>query len=162
AVHDPARVGELHGARQAGHEPGRLERVERDGVTVLLDCAHNSHAVEALTQALGDLDPARSHLVFGALGDKSWQEMLAGLAPLAARRYYCPPIVELAGRLPAPPSALAESQPGAAFDAPEAAIDAALAAASPGDTILVTGSIFLVGAVRVHLVGGPRDVAVAL
>jgi folylpolyglutamate synthase/dihydropteroate synthase len=43
-----------------------------------------------------------------------------------------------------------------------AAINAAAAAAQPGDTVLVTGSIFLVGAVRAHLTGEPTDTAVPL
>jgi dihydrofolate synthase/folylpolyglutamate synthase len=84
--------------------------------------------------------------------------MLRALAPLAAVRYYAPP----KGRAPASPEALAEVARGRCFDEPREAVRAALAAARPGDTVLVTGSIYLVGEVRGELLGIASDPIIAL
>ncbi len=153
SIPDAAIVEGLRGARW----PGRLERLSHRGVDVLFDCAHNPHAVLALRGALADTDPTRTRLVFGAMDDKAWADMLPLLEPLASERHYCPPLRELAGRLPASPVALAARLPGVPHASPLAAFEAALATAGPGDTVLVTGSIFLVGALRAHVTGTPAD-----
>lgn len=164
ALTDPVAVPE--DARLQGLQsvtwPGRLERLERDGITILLDCAHNVHAARALVAALADQPPAHTHLVFGALGDKQWREMLELIGPLAAQRHYCTPLSELAGRKPVPPGALAAVLEGTPHPSKAAAVEAALAGAEPGDTVLVTGSIFLVGGVRTYLSGEDADVPVPL
>src|SRR5262249_12037209 len=100
----------------------------------------------------------RVALVFGALADKRWQEMLRPLAQIAARRYYAEP----KGRAPAPLDELQELAPGAAIPAPRDAIARALAESRPGDTILVTGSIYLVGEIRAALLGIEADPVIAL
>lgn len=146
----------------AARWPGRLERIERGDVTILLDCAHNPHAARALADALADQPVERTRLVFGALGDKAWPEMLATIGPLAHARYYCEPLKELAGRLPAPPEALAATLPGRLAGTPMEALELALADATAGETIVVAGSIFLVGAVRTALLGLDGDPLVAL
>ena len=140
--------------------PGRLERVERDGVLVLLDCAHNPEGAAALAQALPSLGaaPERTTLVFGALADKSWREMLELALPLAARRVYTLP----AGRAPAPLEALAAIAPGEGEPDPRAAIARALAAARAGDLVVVTGSSYLVGEIRGALLGIACDPVIPL
>ena len=158
----------LAGAMAVGLEtaswPGRFERLQRGELSLLLDCAHNPHGAAALARAVAELglSPARTRLVFGAMSDKPWQEMLSSIGPLAHSRYYCEPIRELSGRLPADPHELAAQLPGQAFTTPEEALAQALAEAHAGDTVLVAGSIFLVGAVRGLLTGQARDVVVAL
>jgi dihydrofolate synthase/folylpolyglutamate synthase len=163
---DRGILEDVDGAVRAGLAsaswPGRLERIERGDVTILLDCAHNPHAAEALAAALTDQPIDRTRLVFGALGDKAWPRMLATLGPLAHQRYYCEPIEELAGRRPAPPSALADAMPGRVASTPRQALQAALADARPGETIVVAGSIFLTGAARAFLLGIDDDPAVPL
>jgi dihydrofolate synthase/folylpolyglutamate synthase len=140
--------------------PGRMERIERDGVTVILDCAHNPHGAAALAAALRreGIDPGRSALVFGALADKRWREALAILAGTGSRRYYAEP----RGRAPAPLDALREAAPGEAVGDPRAAVRRALAESRPGDTVIVTGSIYLVGEVRAELLGIESDPVIAL
>lgn len=168
-----AAIGLLEGPRRVSRAaieagiasarwPGRLERVERDGVVFLLDCAHNLHAAEALAAALDELGGPVAQLVFGAMDDKDWREMLALIGPRARTRRYAVPLEELAGRAPASPQELARVLPGEVHASAAAAVEAARAAAAPGDTVLVTGSIFLVGAVRAWLTGEPNDVAVPL
>ncbi|MFO0761279.1 MAG: folylpolyglutamate synthase/dihydrofolate synthase family protein [Byssovorax sp.] len=161
----PALAGErfvpavIEGLR-AVRWPGRMERIDRDGVTVLLDCAHNPEGMGALRAALAGmaLDPARTALVFGALADKRWPEMLGMVAPFASRRYYAEP----KGR---PAAALTDLQAQAAGEAigePVEALRRALAASCAGDLVLVTGSIYLVGEVRSFLTGIEPDPVVAL
>ena len=142
--------------------PGRLERIDLgvDRPSVLLDAAHNIDGARVLVRALASmsLDPARTWLVFGALADKAFAPFLELVAPLADHRVYtCP-----GGRAPAPLAELARIAEGTTMEDPKEAIDLALRAAAPGDTVLVTGSIYLVGTIRAHLTGTRRDPALGL
>jgi dihydrofolate synthase/folylpolyglutamate synthase len=147
---------------ETAHWPGRLETLMHGDVEVLLDCAHNVEATAVLCASIAALPPARTLLVFGAMQDKPWSAMLERLAPIADARFYCAPLEALAGRGPAPLEALQACAPGRALPRPDEALSAALAAARPGDRVLVTGSIFLVGAARAKLLQLPRDVVVPL
>jgi dihydrofolate synthase/folylpolyglutamate synthase len=158
AIDDAAIAAGIAGARW----PGRLERIEQGGVTVLLDCAHNPHGAAALAAYLrsAGIGPERAVLVFGALADKAWTGMLDALAPSANARIYAAP----KGRAPASPSDLRARWPGE--EAPEGR-DAitralALAAAQGGGVVVVAGSIYLVGEIRGALLGIPCDPVVAL
>jgi dihydrofolate synthase / folylpolyglutamate synthase len=140
--------------------PGRLERIDRDGKLVVLDCAHNPQGAEGLVsyvRAQGWL-PERVVLVFGALADKAWTTMLDIVGPLAERRVYASP----KGRAPASLSEMAERFAGESVSEPRDAIHRAIAWARPGDVVLVVGSIFLVGEVRAELLGLECDPIVAL
>lgn len=142
--------------------PGRLEKIEvaERGIDVWLDCAHNLDGARALVAAapgLG-LDPARTALVFGALADKAYEPFLRLVAPLAMHRFYAEP----GGRAPAPLSELGSIAKGEPVGDPSLALDRALAAVPRGGAVLVTGSIYLVGAVRASLVGERRDPPVGL
>jgi dihydrofolate synthase/folylpolyglutamate synthase len=142
---------------RAAEWPGRCERIEKEGVTVLLDAAHNPEGCAALRRAAPSL-PASTALVFGALADKRWPDMLRDLATLASRRYYtCPK-----GREPAAPDALAALAPGVSVPDPREALARALSESAPGDTVIVTGSIYLVGELRAALLGIEADPVIAL
>lgn len=140
--------------------PGRLERVDRNGKLVVLDCAHNPHGAQGLVAHVHARGwaPNRMVLVFGALADKAWTSMLDMLGPLAERRVYTQP----KGRAPASLSEMAERFAGEAVNEPRVAIYRALELARPGDIVLVAGSIFLVGEVRAELLGLACDPIVAL
>ncbi|MEP7126802.1 MAG: Mur ligase family protein, partial [Byssovorax sp.] len=144
--------------------PGRYERIAIDAqrVTVILDGAHNPEGSRSLAELVAAENPSgdssRRALVFGALADKRWPEMLSALAPLCARRYYTEP----KGRAPAALAELAAVAPGTMVAEPRDAIARALAESRPGDTILVTGSLFLVGEIRAELLGIEADPAIAL
>lgn len=130
--------------------PGRLEPIPLPAGAgprrVLLDAGHNPHAAAAIAaflDSLPDRDRGPVDLLFGLLADK---EAEAVLPPLATR---CRRIT-----LTTPPHARARDPrdllplaPNAALepDLPRA-LDHALAAAP--DTLLVTGSFYLVGATR--------------
>jgi dihydrofolate synthase/folylpolyglutamate synthase len=159
AVHDAVAFG-LAGARW----PGRLERVlvkaGSGEATVLLDAAHNPHGAATLVRALEDqpVPPERTTLVFGALADKAFVPMLEALAPLAKRRIYTAP----KGRAAAPFDELARIAPGDVVPEPRDAVARAIAGASPGELVVVTGSAYLVGEVRGVLLGIDCDPVVAL
>lgn len=154
----PAMTERASQALAAVRWPGRLEPIPRGEALVLLDGAHNPAAAVALVHALrGRVDPARTTLIFGAMSDKSWEPMIALLAPLATRRFFTEPLRPIAGRRSADPRAIAARIPGQWIGDPRATIAHALAQALPGETIVVTGSIFLVGAVRAFLLGLRED-----
>lgn len=138
--------------------PGRLERMSIAGRQVILDCAHNIEGVRAVAHSLAELDPSRTTLVFGALADKSWAAMLRTLAPVASRRIYTLP----SGRAPAGIDALQLIAPGLAEPDPLRAADLALEQTAVGETVVVAGSIYLVGAVRAHWLGVVPDPVIAL
>jgi len=155
-----ALAAALPAALAAARWPGRLERLDAGDATVLLDCAHNPHGAAALAAALEEdgQRPEATTLVFGALADKGWQEMLKILAPTAARRVYTAP----QGRAPAPLPALAAIAPGEAVPEPAAALARALAITPPGGLVVVAGSIYLVGEIRAALLNIPSDPTIAL
>jgi len=149
--------------------PGRFECHRRDGVEVIFDVAHNPHAVSALAAALraeaplasGDASRrGRCHAVAGFMADKAVAEVLGQLLgetgdggeALTIDAWYL-------GELPAaramPASRLAKlvaaAAPRAALSCHgdvAAALAAALAAAAPGDRLLVFGSFVTVGLAR--------------
>ena len=96
--------------------------------------------------------------MFGALADKAYAEVRGLLAPLAARRYYTEP----GGRAPAPLEALMALAPGAPLPSPMEAVTRAVADSREGDTVIVAGSLYLVGAVRAAVLGERCDPVVAL
>lgn len=144
--------------------PGRLEVLEHQGRRVILDCAHNPAGAATLREALAGLglDRNKSTLLFGSMGDKAWPAMLDTIAPAFETRVYARPIEALAGRLPADLGLLSARFAGHATSTPEAGLARALALTPPGGTLVVAGSIFLVGAVRAELLGITRDVSVPL
>lgn len=130
--------------------PGRMETVQRAPL-VLLDGAHNPEKVASLARNLDILYPDRRTLVvFGALESKNYEEMLESLLPRAAV------LIATAPRVFAKPSTTATEiaalapvgMTTAAIDDPIAAVDRAIDMAGPGDVVLVTGSLYLVGNVR--------------
>ncbi|CAN5396030.1 hypothetical protein BH09MYX1_BH09MYX1_25070 [soil metagenome] len=100
-------------------------------------------------------------LLFGALADKAWTEMLDALAPRAAKRVYVSP----KGRAATSPAELAQRHPGdvsaSVIEGYERAVDLSQTGTSPG-LVVACGSIFLVGEVRAHVLGLARDPAIAL
>jgi dihydrofolate synthase/folylpolyglutamate synthase len=145
---------------RAAKWPGRLETLATPEGEIVLDAAHNPDGASALGSALAQQgrDPKRVALVFGAMADKDAPAMLAILAPHAAHRVYVAP----EGRRATDPARLALHLPGMVAASVSEALDQARAAVGPRGTVLVTGSIFLVGAARAYLFGLPRDPAIAL
>lgn len=139
--------------------PGRFQIVPGQP-TLVLDVAHNPHAVAALTanlDAMGFFPTTRA--VFGAMADKDLAAMLARISPIIDQWYFTDlptpralPTSELLQRWQAQnqrPAVSASCHPD-----PESALQAALAASDPADRIVVFGSFYTVGGVLAE--GLPR------
>jgi dihydrofolate synthase/folylpolyglutamate synthase len=136
--------------------PGRLESIGDD---IVLDCAHNPEGAAALAAALPALAAGRPVvLVVSLVRDKDAEAVLGALAPLAAavvatrsaspRALSAGALAEQAGR---------HARETLAADDPRAALVEARRLAGPAGLIVITGSIFLVGELRAHLLGEPVD-----
>ena len=134
--------------------PGRFQIVA-GRPTLVLDVAHNPHAVAALLHNLDRMGfHPRTHAVFGAMRDKDITAMLKRMAPVVDAWYF----TDLATPRAARASELAEAlrqEVGASSRRgtctchadPAAALRAALAGADPADRIVVFGSFYTVGGV---------------
>lgn len=131
--------------------PGRLESIDRPGLArLLLDGAHNPAAAQALAASLPSEQPGRPRvLVLGVCGDKDLPGIVAALGPVADH------VVTTTAPTPrAAPAdhlaAIVRSQGGTADARPDVADALAHATdlAGAGGTVVVTGSLYLVGAVR--------------
>ncbi len=125
--------------------PGRLEVVRRrrgDGPLVL-DAAHNPEAAAALAASLDEVAPGRPRtLVFAAMADKDWSAMLGELAPRFDRVFVAP----LAMARAEDPRSFLRAVPGAVVAASaREALEMADAAADAHGSVVVAGSIFLLG-----------------
>jgi dihydrofolate synthase/folylpolyglutamate synthase len=133
--------------------PGRLERLEVRGKTVLLDGCHNPDGAAALASFLRKTSTA-ADLVFGAMADKDIEAMAAVLGP-AARRIR---LVSAPSPRAATPEELARRFAAARPDAVAApSLPAALAellADPAAETIIIAGSLYLVGEARTRLLAG--------
>lgn len=133
---------------------GRLE-VMQQHPTVILDGAHNEEKVHALIAALREIfDYERVILVLGMLETKNAVPILHMLASLADVVVATAPKVK--GKPAIPPQDIArilrQDGPREVMTAsnPLGALDKALAIATPGDLVVVTGSLYLIGTVRSH------------
>lgn len=148
---DPTIVREAFAAVRS---PGRLEVVRREGFApVILDGAHNLAGAQALAAALETEFAVRNRvLVLGVLGDKDVEAIAATLAPVAAHVIVTEPP---SGR--AASSDRLEKSVRAAGASVEVtpdiatAIEAASGLALDEDAVVVTGSLYTVGAARAAL-----------
>jgi dihydrofolate synthase/folylpolyglutamate synthase len=128
--------------------PGRLQAVgERP--RILVDGAHNTAGAAALADFLREHRAAlhRLVLVFGVLRDKDSATMLGALAPLADHIILTQPPAERGAdprELPVPDRLRPRVEVHLELSA---ALQRARAIAGPEDTILATGSLYLVGPV---------------
>ncbi len=148
----------VHAGFAAVTSPGRLEVVGTQPLT-LLDGAHNVGGASALVRALAEeFVPAPRTLVVGLLREKDPREMLAALEITGVERLVCtqPPSPRAMD-----PATVAEAAIDLGLDpdridlAP--AVDRAVARArdvtAADGQILVTGSLYVVGAARTALRG---------
>jgi len=147
---DPDLVAVVFGRARS---PGRLEVVGHRPL-VLLDGAHNVVGAHALREALAEeFLSTRRTLVVGLLREKDPAEMLAALGASEAVRVIC-------ARPPSPraldPAAVARAAVDLGVDrdrvdvvdaVPEA-VARAVAGAGPEEQVVVTGSLYVVGAAR--------------
>jgi len=129
--------------------PGRLERFTWGGCRVIVDAAHNPAGARSLAAYLRAEEPGGVTLVFGAMQDKAIDEMLKALTPAVAA-IIC---TRAPGARAAAPAELVRR--ALAFtpnvEAIEDPMDAVHSACSSGRTVVIAGSIFLIGPVRERL-----------
>jgi dihydrofolate synthase/folylpolyglutamate synthase len=140
--------------------PGRLQRIERDGLDYVLDVAHNPQAARQVGAWLAAQPSVHTQAVFAALGDKDAPGIVDALAThvqawhLAGLPGHGPRATDadtLAARLPA---AVADTASRSADVA--AALDRARQDAPVGSRILVLGSFHTIADALRHLDGDPR------
>lgn len=133
----------MHGVNNAVW-PGRLERIGR----FLLDGAHNVAAASALAAFLDEFYPEGVWMIFGAMADKQFEEMIAILKPHARKIVFTRPQSSRAKD----PAELEKLAPGARVEpAAATAIQFARDNAPPAATILICGSLYLIGEARAVL-----------
>ena len=151
---DPEVVGEVFATMRS---PGRME-VMGHAPLILLDGAHNVAGAERLMMSLAEeFVAARLILVVGLLREKDPAEMLQALRATEAAVVVC-------CRAPTPRARPAEEIGAAAIalgvdpgdvevvDEVWSAVELAQELAGPDDQIVVTGSLYVVGAARTALI----------
>ena len=132
--------------------PGRMERLSVSGrADVLLDVAHNPAGAWALRSALSHIDPEARHMtaVFGCLADKPVGEIAQILFPLF--EFVVLTEVDSPRRAPLPAMVAAAEFTGVRIQTAEDArnaLEQAWAITPQDGLVVVTGSVFLVGAIR--------------
>jgi dihydrofolate synthase / folylpolyglutamate synthase len=134
--------------------PGRFQVVAGQP-TLVLDVAHNPHAVAALAQNLDQMGFfSRTHAVFGVMADKDIAAILTRMAPIVDHWHFTDlpmPRAATAEQLLALHERLALKGPGpvtvARHHEPMQALQAALEHAEAADRIVVFGSFHTVGGV---------------
>ncbi|GEM87667.1 bifunctional folylpolyglutamate synthase/dihydrofolate synthase [Meiothermus granaticius NBRC 107808] len=118
--------------------PGRMHEFGIEGVRVVLDGAHNPPAARALAQEFTSY-----HLVFGGFPRKDYRAVLALLQPKARSLRYA-----RAGKGALKAEVLQQEYWAPYFEEPLEALHQAITQAQQdGGPVLVTGSLYLVGAV---------------
>lgn len=140
--------------------PGRMEQMPTwaDEPLVILDGAHNPHKMAALVATVRQLFPANEYeitAVVGALVSKDVRAMLAELLPICTRFIATEPRVPGKPALPAEELATAVGELAPRLPVvveKDTAVVLRHARANPPKKtlILITGSIYLIGAMREH------------
>jgi dihydrofolate synthase/folylpolyglutamate synthase len=156
-------------ARRAGYAdatwPGRLELLTVDGDEILLDGAHNPAGAVALAQAIDDLRPFLAAgplgFVVASMADKDVNGIIEAIArsPALDGATVIATTVDAVRAMPA--DALADRWRAhldgrARVQAQPDALTALAIARRLGGPTVVAGSLYLVGAVRAHLVHDPE------
>ncbi len=136
--------------------PGRLERFRVRGATVLLDGCHNADGALALRRFFSEVRVAPD-LVFGAMADKDVEAMAAALGPAVTRIRLVPAASDRAASPEELARRFADARPDAA---PAKSLEAAmeeLLVRPTAETIIIAGSLYLVGEARAALLSGRFD-----
>jgi dihydrofolate synthase/folylpolyglutamate synthase len=139
--------------------PGRLETIPGQP-SFLLDGAHNDMAMQALCSFLAEFYPGGVRLIFGCMADKDYKGMLKQLQPhvrsvSAVGRnidVWDAVFTKVPGSRSKDPAELQALWPGSRVAAtPRDAIDLVRTECSPDETVLICGSLYLIGEARTVL-----------
>ena len=159
-------------AMEAGRVLGLTDTVIRQGLAAaqwpcrfeyipgtppfILDGAHNGHGAAALVEGLRDYFPgARFTVLMGVMADKSWEEMLTLLTPLAERFVCIAP--EGPQALPAEALAAAVAARGVPAQATGSLAEALTLCQAHAEPVCACGSLYYIGYLRAMLRGEPAS-----
>jgi dihydrofolate synthase / folylpolyglutamate synthase len=138
--------------------PGRFERIKSGPTQWLLDVAHNPAGAWALRASLREVNPEPWTLVFSCLKDKPLDELAQILFPLFERVIFAP--IASPRATPMEDLLAAAVRTGTAAESAATVKDAIDLArkrvenAAPPQVVVVSGSVYLVGAARAVLLAG--------
>ncbi len=139
------------------HLPGRLEKREYRGRTIILDGAHNAEAAKQLVETIHqEWMGSGLALVTGRLEGHDHKRFFDALSSVVGKAY----VARIDFHRTMQPGAVIKESgltQAEAYESSEKALDAAIAETKPGDAILVTGSFYLVGEVGNLISRGPRS-----
>ena len=136
--------------------PGRWQRIQLPDRELILDATHNPEGAQALEQNLRTLK-SPPVIIAGTLGEARGRSLMQTIAPFARELI----LVEPANPAPRPAQAFrpcpSDFQNPVRTDSLNALFPQphTCTAGNPGDTLLVTGSIYLIGEVLTRLQGNP-------
>lgn len=141
--------------------PGRLELVWKNP-PVMLDCAHNPQAAKYLAKTMKKVGEDYDDLiiVFGVLRDKDIPGILQSLLPITKKIVLTKPNADRAAEpnevLSAIPKHVSSNKKIVVHQGVREALHEAFRMAKANSLILVTGSVYLVGEARAHLLNHPE------
>lgn len=143
----PIGEAEIRQGIEEARWPGRLEYIAGTPAFIL-DGAHNPHAMGALVRHVAEFHPEGVWLIFGAMADKDWAGMLSLVLPHTRRVVF----TKAQSHRSMDPRQLASQVSGstATSDVREA-IAYVREHAPSGVTVLVCGSLYLIGEARAVL-----------
>lgn len=143
----PVAIEAIRLGLEAVRWPGRLDVVQESPL-VVLDGAHNLDGIAALAAELPAIVGGRAvHLLFGVMRDKQWRPMVEAIAPCVSSATLTrvrPPRGEAPELLA---QAFSRHCPVRVTPQPLAAFESLLGSVTDRESIVVTGSLFLVGAI---------------
>lgn len=125
--------------------PARFEMVSQDPL-VIIDGAHNRAKMRYTARQLAGLHYSKLHVVIALAANKQKEEILGEIVPIAD--YVYPTKFQAAERKCANPAELFPKMK--IYTDSSEALEAALSRAGDGDAILVTGSFYLAGELRMR------------
>jgi dihydrofolate synthase/folylpolyglutamate synthase len=140
----PAAIDALANVKGATGLRGRWDKLQ-DHPLIVCDVAHNPAGLKEVIEQFERTASKQKHIVLGFVKDKEVEEALA-FFPEDAVYYFCNAQIERA--LPAAELAAKAGKCGLngnAYPSVPAAIAAAKESISPDDTLLITGSFFIIG-----------------
>ncbi|MEK7210499.1 MAG: cyanophycin synthetase, partial [Candidatus Binatota bacterium] len=128
--------------------PGRLEVVQHRPM-VILDGAHNGEGVRALVDEIRRFHALKKvKLLFAAMEDKDWACMIRELSEVASEVVLTRVPMQRSAEPRKIGQVIGEKIPLVVIEDPAQALRFLLERAGPDDAILITGSLYLLGAVR--------------
>lgn len=142
--------------------PGRWQKLEVAGRTLILDATHNPEGAEALKDNLKKLvdEAGKPIIVASTLGEERGRSLMQAVAPYARELHLVQPGQDRATPTRFLASCLPEDR---SFKVHHSSVDTLFtdcmsgSLGQPGGTIVVTGSIYLIGEVLERIQGGSAD-----